>query len=191
MTNAPIHRAAAHAAADRHPRHVRMHGSVPRPRLPGSARAPRHPRRRRPSFLKQPATCSPATTCAGAPEKSPTRWAARWCTSATTSSSSRKPWPSRPESSAISSPGTMTTPRRLGSSSRAPIRKFSVRRYSVHAASEWLDRQVELDRGGRSGPRSRPLRCSRTAWQRTRLKVLHPLLAEDFIDELRCLALLG
>jgi DNA-binding transcriptional regulator YhcF (GntR family) len=69
--------------------------------------------------------------------------------------------------------------------------EIPVSQYSVHAASEWLDRQDELDRGGAIWftITAAPLLENRVAGMR--LRVLHPLLAEDFIDELRCLALLG
>jgi GntR family transcriptional regulator len=69
--------------------------------------------------------------------------------------------------------------------------EIPARHYNVHAASEWLDRQETLDKGGQiwATITAAPLLENRVA--RGRVRVLHPLLAEDFIDELRCLALLG
>jgi len=69
--------------------------------------------------------------------------------------------------------------------------EIPVGQYSVHAASEWLEDQQSLDRGGQIWTTVTATALFQNRVARERLRVLHPLVADDFIDELRCLALLG
>ena len=69
--------------------------------------------------------------------------------------------------------------------------EVSPERYRVLTAAEWLKRPraLEDDQPVWAMITAKPLLRGRVP--RTRLRLLHPLLGEDFIDELRCLALLG
>jgi hypothetical protein len=64
-------------------------------------------------------------------------------------------------------------------------------RYSVMPAQQFLDADAAADRGGDlwATITAAPLINGRVAAKR--IQILHPLLADDLIDELRCLALLG
>lgn len=64
-------------------------------------------------------------------------------------------------------------------------------RYGVEAASEWLKLPPSEDHGGSlwATITALPLLTGRVTADR--LHVLHPLLADDFVDELRCLAIVG
>lgn len=63
--------------------------------------------------------------------------------------------------------------------------------YGVEAAADWLNLKSGEDRGGDVWATITALPALTDHVAPQRLHVLHPQLADDFVDELRCLAILG
>ena len=64
-------------------------------------------------------------------------------------------------------------------------------RYCVASASAWLAGRDGVDGGGQVWATATAVDRVKPHVDRSRLRVLHPLLADDFVEDLRCLALCG
>jgi hypothetical protein len=64
-------------------------------------------------------------------------------------------------------------------------------RYAVMAVADWQKAMASEDRGGMVWATITAVPAVRETVAAERIEVLHPLVADDFVDELRCLAAVG
>lgn len=69
--------------------------------------------------------------------------------------------------------------------------EVSIQRYTVVSAAEWLEDPAAASAKGQVWATITAVEQLKERVSRTRLRLLHPLLADDFIEELRRLALCG